>query len=125
MEIPVTGYSMVAEMVCRGNIDFRILGFRAEVMQQTPFQSDVTQIAMPPNPNRVSFLPPDEEEIVRKSMEEFIPLEIPHFEILLDKHPPIIRPALKADGQPAPYPAVPLHFTCRRIYGRFSCTSHP
>ena len=34
-------------------------------------------------------------------MQAFIPLELPHFEILLDKHPPIIRPALKADGLPA------------------------
>lgn len=109
LEIPVTGYSMVAEMVCRGDIDFRILGFRAEVIQQTPFQSDGTQVAMPPNPNGISFLPPDEEEIVQRATEEFIPLEIPHFEILLDQHPPVIRPALKADGRPArPTPEFPF-----------------
>lgn len=109
MEIPVTGYSMVAEMTCLGKIDIRILGFRAEVIQQISFQSDGIMIALPPNLNMTSLLPPDEEELVRKAMEEFIPLEIPHFEILLDKHPPIIRPALKADGRPArPTPQLPF-----------------
>jgi hypothetical protein len=109
MLIPVTGYSMFAEMVCRGNIDFKILGFRAEVIQQTSFRSDGTMIASLPNPNRLSFLPPEEDELVRKAEEAFIPLEIPHFEILLDKHPPIIRPALKADGLPArPTPQIPF-----------------
>lgn len=109
IEIPVTGYSMVVEMVCLGKIDCRILGFRAEVIQQTSFQSEGTMIALPPNHNRISFLSPDEEELLQKAMEEFIPLEIPHFEILLDKHPPIIRPALKADGQPArPTPQLPF-----------------
>jgi hypothetical protein len=109
MLIPVTGYSMFAEMVCRGNIDFKILGFRAEVIQQTSFQSNGTMMARPPNPNRLSFLSPEEDELVRKAEETFIPLEIPHFEILLDKHPPIIRPALKADGLPArPTPQIPF-----------------
>ena len=109
MKIPVTGYSIVAEMVCFGKIDLMILGFRAEVIQQTSFQSDGTMIAMPPTPNRLSFLPPEEEELVQKAMKKFVPLEIPHFEILLDKYPPIIRPALKADGLPArPTPQLPF-----------------
>lgn len=107
--IPVTGYSIFAEMVCRGKIDFKILGFRAEVIRQTSFQSDGTSIALPPTPNRLSFLPPEEEELVQKAMQAFTPLHIPHFEILLDKHPPIIRPALKADGLPArPTPQLPF-----------------
>jgi hypothetical protein len=85
MKIPVTGFSIVAEMVCLDKIDYRILGFRAEVIRQTSFQSDGTMIGGKPS------------------------LEIPHFEILLDKHPPIIRPALKADGQPArPTPQLPF-----------------
>lgn len=106
--IPVTGCSMFAEMVCRGNIDFKILGFRAEVIRRTSLQSDGTMLAMPPNPNTL-ILSPDLEEPTRKAMEAFIPLEIPHFEILLDKHPPIIRPALKADGLPArPTPQLPF-----------------
>jgi len=109
MEIPVTGHSMIAEMVCLGEFDYKIVGFRAEVIRQTSFQSDGTVIAMPPTPHRLSLLPPEEEELARKAMESFIPLEIPHFEILLDKHPPIIRPALKAVGLPArPTPQLPF-----------------
>lgn len=47
------------------------------------------------------------------------PLEIPHFEILLDKNPPIVRPALNADGLPArSVPQLPftLHPNERRSF---------
>ena len=66
IEIPVTGYSIVAEMVCRGKIDFKILGLRAEVIQQTSFQSDSITKAIPPTPNVLFGLPPEEEERVEK-----------------------------------------------------------
>jgi hypothetical protein len=108
IQIPVTGCSLVAEMFCYGNVDLMILGFKAEIIRQTTLQSDGVMISMPPTPNRLSFLPPEEEELAQKAMKEFIPLETPHFEILLDEHPPIIRPALKADGLPArPTPQFP------------------
>src|SRR5439155_26759206 len=74
--IPVTGCSMCVEIVCQRNFDFKILGFRAEVIQQTSFQSDGTLLAMPPNPKmpRISFLSPEEDELVKKAEEAFIPL---------------------------------------------------
>jgi hypothetical protein len=109
---------MVAEMVCLGRVDCKVLGFRAEVLQQTPFESDATMVATPPSPKRLSLLPPEDEEIVQQAMEEFAPLETPHFEILLDQRPPLIRPALNADGEPA-RPAVELPFTLHAgQYGR-------
>jgi hypothetical protein len=101
MEIPVTGYSMVAEMVCHGKVDYQIVGFRAEVRQQTSFQSDGIMIKSSPKPYTSIRYPDGLEEATR--------FEIPQFEILLDKHPPLIRPALQADGLPArPTPQLPF-----------------
>lgn len=110
MQIPVTGHSLVAEMFGLGKIDLKIVGFKAEVLRQTSFQSDGTLIQVSPQSNGISLLPPEEAAALQKAREAFTPLEIPHFEILLDKRPPIVRPALKADGQPA-RPTPPLPFT--------------
>jgi hypothetical protein len=100
MEIPVTGYSMVAEMVCHGKVDYKIVGFRAEVRRQTSFQSDGIMIKSSPKPYASVRYP---------GLEEATRFEIPQFEILLDKHPPLIRPALQADGLPArPTPQLPF-----------------
>lgn len=101
LEIPVTGYLVVAEMVCHGKVDYKILGFRAEVRQQTSFQSDGTMIKSSPKPYSSVRYPDGLGEATR--------LEIPHFEILLDRRPPLVRPALKADGLPArPTPQFPF-----------------
>jgi hypothetical protein len=76
-KIPVSGFSVIVESACLGKDDVTILGFRANVSQRTKME-----------PSGV---------MLHKSPE----LESPQLEILLDENPPVIRPALKADGQPA------------------------
>ncbi|HEX5441566.1 MAG TPA: hypothetical protein VFW76_11830 [Ktedonobacterales bacterium] len=76
-KIPVTGFSIVAEFACPGKDDVAILGFRADISQRTKLEQSGVMIHTSPE------------------------LEPPQLEILLDENPPVIRPALKADGQPA------------------------
>lgn len=76
-KIPVSGFSIIVEFACPGKDDVAILGFHAKVSQRTKLESSGVMLHQSPE------------------------LEPPQLEILLDENPPVIRPALKADGQPA------------------------
>ena len=76
-KIPVSGFSVIVEFACLGKDDVTILGFRADVSQRTKMEPSGVMLHQSPE------------------------LEPPQLEILLDENPPVIRPALKADGQPA------------------------
>lgn len=104
VSVPSTGYSAVMEVIA-GGAGTVLGGFHAEVTSRRPLLSRGTVIAQAREPDLVDD---DVAEAARGSVQSFVPLEVPQFEIFLDPASPVIRPALGDDGRPVrPTPAIP------------------
>jgi hypothetical protein len=89
IQIPLTGHNVMFLLTATGSGDVTVREIGAEVTNRTSLIVDGVNIAHRTMP---LVLSPDLLESIQRSVEEFKPLEIPDFEILLDGDPALLRP---------------------------------
>jgi hypothetical protein len=107
VHIPVTGHNLFLDLAADTPGDVTLEGLWAQVIGREPLAADGVSLALPRKPDLV--LSADLEASARRAADSFEPLEIPHFEVVLDAVPALVRPARDADGRRVrPMPDGPL-----------------
>ena len=97
VHIPVTGHNLFLDLAAGTGGEITLEGLWAQVTGRESVTADGVSMALPRQPDLV--LSPDLEEPGRRATENFQPLEIPHYEVVLDAVPALVRPARDAYGR--------------------------
>ncbi|MGW4940439.1 hypothetical protein ACWEOZ_02465 [Actinoplanes sp. NPDC004185] len=98
VHIPVTGHNVLLDLTAGPDSDITLDRLRARRTGRESLTADGVSLALPRQPDLV--LSADLEEPGRRAVAAFEPLEVPHYEVVLDADPPLVRPARDAYGRP-------------------------
>ncbi|MEU8232302.1 hypothetical protein AB0C12_22190 [Actinoplanes sp. NPDC048967] len=98
VHIPVTGHNVFLVLTAGPDRDITLDRLRAQVTGRESLTADGISVALPRQPDLV--LSADLEEPGRRAAAAFEPLEIPHYEVVLDAVPALVRTARDAHGRP-------------------------
>lgn len=102
VHIGVTGCSLLVELVACGMDTVVVDGIRAEIISVDEVTLDGVAKTMPRMPDL--NLAPDADDMIRRSVRHYRPLDPPHLEVLLDQRPPAVRPARGSTQEPVVFP---------------------
>lgn len=100
--VPVTGCSVMVELVAPGLDTVAVTGIGAEVTTTTDVDFDGVQVAMARMPDLIGS--DDLVESTQRSVASYQPLDPPHFVALLDQSPPIVQVAHDSPQPPIELP---------------------
>jgi hypothetical protein len=107
VHVPVTGHVVVLDVRPPQSGPVRVTALGAQVVERRPLDTDGVSMALAKPPDLVYSA--DLQEAAERSARSFEPLPVPHFEVLLDEDPPIVRRTLLApDTYAHPGVALPL-----------------
>jgi hypothetical protein len=106
--IPATGHNVCLQLRVTGKSKVLIHSIHAEVVDRTPLKAEGVQLTPQPGSSHIS-LAPNLSDATARALERYLPLQLPHLEILLDTVPPAVRYALdSAGGLARPCPVFPV-----------------
>ncbi|GAA3936480.1 hypothetical protein [Actinoplanes auranticolor] len=94
VHIPVTGHNVFLDLTAGPDSDITLDRLRAQVTRRESVTTDGVSPALPRQPDLV--LSADLQEPARWAAAAFEPLEIPHYEVVLDADPAVVRTARDA-----------------------------
>ena len=108
IQVPASGHNLRLDLLVAARSHAVVERISARVLARKPLHPDGVAVQSQPQ-QRGIFLADDLEVAHRRAMDAYVPMELPHLEVLLDFMPVLVRPALHADGTLVrPLPDLPL-----------------